>query len=66
MDSKDYGVKFESITVARLTGLEKDSIAEARKAYNRNRAKPVKLMEFRKMLLVTGAERILCGGSVSD
>jgi hypothetical protein len=62
MDSKDYGVKFESITVAKLTGLEKDSISEARKAYNRNREKPVKLMEFRKMLLVTGAERILCGG----
>ncbi len=62
MKSEDYGIKFESIAVAKLSGLEKDSINSARRLYNSKRDKPVKKMEFYKILLVDGANRILYGG----
>ena len=62
MTKGQYGVEFINIQIANLSGTEKDTIQAARRLYNRNREKPIKMGEFYKMLLVEGANRILCGG----
>lgn len=62
MRAGESGIKYTTVQVALLTGMDRDTIKYARRLYNKNREKPIKMGEFYRMLIVTGAERILCGG----
>lgn len=66
MRAGESGIKFLTLQVANINGMERDTIKAARRLYNKNREKPIKMGEFYKMLLVEGSNRILCGGGVND
>lgn len=66
MTDGEYGIRYVNLQIAKLTGMDRETLDEARRHYNKNREKKLKRGDFYKMCLLMGANQILCGGSVSD
>lgn len=63
MTEGQYGTRFVNLQIARLSGMDRETLDDARRHYNKNREKKLLRGDFYKLCLMMGANQILCGGS---